>query len=82
MSYSNGYGVPYVTRSGLTRRISQPVYNSASVNSLLNISFSVSQGYIANTSFSVTAIQTVASLLSGSLPDGVYAIKQSASNPG
>ncbi|AIQ25347.1 hypothetical protein MHI27_22625 [Paenibacillus sp. FSL H8-0261] len=149
----NGY-VSYVTRSGLTRRISQPVYNSASANSLLNISYSVSQGYIANTSFGVTAKQTAVStgitggsswsntyggsntttasvnpynyawmeytpimnnsfgvitektyanvqgssvlvgttsydvdiymarLLSGSLPDGVYAIKQSASNPG
>ncbi|WP_419884908.1 hypothetical protein [Paenibacillus sp. B-A-8] len=149
----NGY-VSYVTRSGLTRRISQPVYNSASINSLLNISYSVSQGYIANTSFGVTAKQTAVSagitggsswsntyggsntttasvnpynyawmeytpimnnsfgviteknyvnvqgssvlvstnsydvdiytarLLSGSLPDGVYVIKQSASKPG
>lgn len=149
----NGY-VSYVTRSGLTRKISPAVYNSASVNSLLNISYSVSQGYVANTSFSVTAKQTAVSagitggsswsntyggsntttasvnpyhyawmeytpimnnsfgviteknyanvqgssvlvstnsydvdiymarLLSGSLPDGIYAIKQSASNPG
>jgi hypothetical protein len=149
----NGY-VSYVTRSGLTRKISPAVYNSASGNSLLNISYSVSQGYIANTSFGVTAKQTAVSagitggsswsntyggsntttalvnpynyawmeytpimnnsfgvitektyanvqgnsvlvgtnsydvdiymarLLSGSLPDGIYVIKQSASNPG
>lgn len=154
-SYQQHGYVSYVTKSALTRRISSSVFNSGTVESLKPISYSVSQGYIANTNFDVNAKKTavsagitgggyswmntygdsksttalvsanryawmeytpimdnsfgvitektyanaqgttvlvgttsydvdiyIARLLSGSLPDGVYVIKQSATYPG
>ena len=154
-SYQQHGYVSYVTKSALTRRISSSVFNSGTVESLKPISYSVSQGYIANTNFDVNAKKSavsagitgggyswmntygdsksttalvsanryawmeytpimdnsfgvitektyantqgttvlvgttsydvdiyIARLLSGSLPDGVYVIKQSATYPG